>query len=73
MITPESISRTVRYVSLHPGVKHSTVVCALADDREGQARIRAALFVATARRFIVKSPKRPFTYTPLLPHQAVQQ
>lgn len=58
-----TVSLVVRYVQQHPGCKHSSVI-GQAADRDGQQRRRDALAFAVSARYIVRSAKRPWTYTP---------
>lgn len=61
--TQQTLQRVYGYIAAHPGVQHSRMICSLAEDREGQIRIRSAITLLLARGFIVKTTtKRPHRY-----------
>ena len=61
--TPQTLQRVYGYIADHPDVQHSHTICSLAEDREGQTRIRSAITLLLARGFIIKTTtKRPHRY-----------
>jgi hypothetical protein len=55
----DTLLYVLAYVRSHPNCKHSTIC---GTDREASARRRDALQLACALGYIVRSPKRPWTY-----------